>query len=250
MIQLGINHALRLDPNTKQIAWVDADCRPMRMPKDWFEETWHELQHHEFVQMFEYMIDLDHNYNPMTEKQISFMASYASHGFIAPNMRGAKRTAAGHSGTTQYGRTGLAWAANVDALNKVGGLIQFAILGSGDWHMAHGLVGAMKVSTPKHLNSGYYQGLLAWQELAERYIKRDVGYVSGGVYHDHHGSKANRRYASRWNILIDNDYDPRTDIKADSHGLLQLETYTPRQIRLRDEIRAYFRARNEDDIYP
>lgn len=249
LINLGIKHVCHLDPMAREVAWIDADCRPMRTPRDWFEETWHELQHHEFVQMFEYMIDLDHNFNPMTEKQISFMASYVQNGFIAPNMPGAKRILSA-SGSKQYGRTGLAWAASIDAINKVGRVIDCAILGSGDWHMAHGLVGAIKVSAPKHLSSGYYKALLAWQILAERYIKRDVGYVTGGVYHDNHGHKADRRYASRWQVLINNEYDPFTDIKYDAQGLLQLETHEPRQIRLRDEIRQYFRVRNEDDIYP
>jgi hypothetical protein len=44
-------------------------------------------------------------------------------------------------------------------------------------------------------------------------------------------------------VLRDNDYDPRTDIARDWQGVYQLTGNKPR---LRDQIRAYFRDRNED----
>jgi hypothetical protein len=44
-------------------------------------------------------------------------------------------------------------------------------------------------------------------------------------------------------VLRDNDYDPRTDISRDWQGVYQL---TGNKSRLRDQIRAYFRDRNED----
>jgi hypothetical protein len=48
---------------------------------------------------------------------------------------------------------------------------------------------------------------------------------------------------SRWRILLDNNFDPRTDISRDWQGVYQLTGNKPR---LRDQIRAYFRDRNED----
>jgi hypothetical protein len=51
-------------------------------------------------------------------------------------------------------------------------------------------------------------------------------------------------YCDRWKILRDNDYDPSTDIVRDWQGVWQLAGNKPR---LRDDIRAYFRTRNEDD---
>ena len=52
-----------------------------------------------------------------------------------------------------------------------------------------------------------------------------------------------RAYGSRWRVLLDNQYDPRTDVSRDWQGVLQLTGNKPR---LRDHIRAYFRDRNED----
>jgi hypothetical protein len=47
-------------------------------------------------------------------------------------------------------------------------------------------------------------------------------------------------------VLVNNNYDPDTDVKYDAQGLLQLETTNARQIKLRDQIREYFRTRNDD----
>lgn len=248
MINLGVRHACAMFPGqVREVAWVDADCRPARSPRDWFEETWHQLQHHQFVQMWEHLIDLDYHFNPIGNAQPGFMANYLKYGTPNPvEFKHLKECLPyGHK---IFGRPGLAWAANLDAFNMVGGLIDYAILGAGDWYMAHALVGSLTVATGDYNGTRYVEKMMHYQERCERHIKRDVGYVSGIVYHDHHGKKANRFYATRGRILHRNGYDPDKDIKYDSHGLLQLETWEPRQLKLRDEIRGYFRARSEDSI--
>ena len=254
MINMGIKHACAIAPGAvREVAWVDADCRPARPYRDWFEETWHQLQHYEFVQMWEQMLDLDINFGAIGSPQPGFMANYIKYG--TPNPEEFKAIESKNSyhypyGSKVFGRPGLAWAANLDALNRVGGLIDYSILGAGDWYMAHGLIGSLTVATGEYAGGVYQKKMLLWQEKAERWIKRDVGFVPGLVYHDFHGKKANRFYGSRGKILHDCAYNPETDIKYDAHGMLQLETWEPRQIQLRDRIRGYFRARNEDSIDP
>lgn len=250
MINLGIQRAHSIAPDgVREVAWIDADCRPMCMPRTWFEETWHQLQHYEFVQMWEWMIDLDVNHNPLGAPMASFMANYIKHGAPDPEeFKRIERANVDNYGSKIFGRPGLAWAANIDALNKVGMLIDFAILGAGDWYMAHGLVGTLETARSEYAYGPYMAKMLDWQDKAQRWIKRDVGFVPGTVVHDFHGKKVNRQYGSRGKILRDNRYNPDTDVKYDSFGLLQLETWDERQIKMRDQIRAYFRARNEDSI--
>ena len=113
--------------------------------------------------------------------------------------------------------------------------------------MAHGLLGTLN-KIGRGFSNEHIKYMLNWQDRAFRWIKRDVGYVSGTVMHDFHGKKINRAYGTRGTILTENKYNPYTDIKPDGQGLLQLETWSPRQIRLRDQIRAYMRARSEDEI--
>jgi hypothetical protein len=267
-INLGVRHACTIAPGqVREVAWVDADCRPTRTPRDWFDETWHKLQHYEFVQMWEYLIDLDYNFNPIGGAQPGFMANYIKYG--TPNPIEFRKLEAEHqakqkmmasqypgtpskgermSSSTMFGRPGLAWAANLNAFNAVGGLIDFSILGAGDWYMAHGLLGTLETARSEYAYGPYMRKLLQWQDRALRWIKKDVGYVSGTVYHDFHGRKALRFYGSRGKILRDNKYDPEIDIKYDAQGVLQLETWDDRQIKLRDQIRGYMAMRNEDSI--
>lgn len=250
MISIGISRACLLDPLAREVAWIDADCFPMCPAIDWFEETWHQLQRYEVVQMWEYLINFGPQNQPVSGPQMGFMKTYAAAGYTIPKGKNIKHTLAGHSGMVSLGRPGLAWAANLEALNKLGGIIDFCILGSGDWHMAHALVGGLEQGNSWETIklSKYSEALLEWQEKAERWIKRDVGHVPVTVGHWWHGNKVDRQYPTRGKILVSNQYDPHTDIKYDSQGLLQLETFSPRQIKLRDQIRGYFMARNEDSI--
>lgn len=248
MINIGINYLRQLDPDAKYVAWIDSDCFPMSTPRAWFEATFHALQHFQIVQMWEYLINFGPDNQPISQPQMSFMATYAANGYTVPKWKNVRHTLAGHSGLVSLGRPGLAWAANLSALDAIGGLIDFTIIGSGDWHMAHALVGAMEIRSSEHVLTRYSQKLFDFQTLCERWIKRDVGFVRGTVGHWFHGDKGNRRYGDRGRILIENGYDPDRDIKRDSQGLYQLETWEPRQIRMRDLIRDYFATRNEDSV--
>jgi hypothetical protein len=113
--------------------------------------------------------------------------------------------------------------------------------------MALGLIGCMEQSF-EHLNEQYRNALMQWQRRAERWVKRDVGFVPGSIYHFWHGKKKDRGYTDRWKILRDANFDPLYDLTRDSQGLLKLETWDERQMKLRDQIRGYFRSRNEDSI--
>lgn len=252
MINLGVKHACSIAPGqVREVAWIDADCRPARPYRTWFEETWHQLQHYEFVQMWEYLIDLDYNYNALGGPQPSFASNYIKHGTPNPHeikKMEAKKAKLYPSSGKIMGRPGLAWAANLDAFSKVGGLIDYCILGAGDWYAAHGLIGTLGTCTAEYAGGAYQQKMYEWQAKSLRWIKKDIGYVPGTVYHDFHGSKANRGYCTRGQILHEGRYNPDRDIKYDAQGLLQLETWSRRQIKMRDRIRAYFRSRNEDAI--
>lgn len=262
MVNLGVQRAMHIDSLAREVAWVDADCEPMGMPaRQWFELTWHLLQNFEFVQMWRHLVNMGPDHEVIGTPQPGFVYSYRKAGFQPPRAeyKGLKNTEYTNQKNMpgQFGRPGLAWAANVDAFNKVGGLVDFCILGSGDWHMAHALVGAMTEQTTlvgtlrghgsqEYAMAPYTEALLDWQRKCERWIKRDVGYVGVTVSHSWHGKYKNRKYGSRGRILVDNQFNPYTDVKKDSYGLLQLETWDDRQIRIRDFIRDYFATRDED----
>lgn len=240
LINLGISHGRRIYPNAEKVYWIDADCTSARDPRDWFAETWHELEHYKFVQMWEWLQPLDHFYSPLCAPNPSFMANYVKYGTPYPKrIKGYPH---------QWGSPGLAWAANIECLDQIGGIPDTHILGGADWWLSHMLISDTPVPGLERYTKGFQEKFLHQQKLCARWIKRDVGYVRGLVYHWYHGKTVNRGYNTREAILIHNLYDPNTDLKRDRHGVYQMETWEPRQIKMYDQVRGYFRARHEDDI--
>jgi hypothetical protein len=216
----------RLPKSAKYIAWVDADVRFER--DDWAEETVHMLQHHSIVQMFSHAVDLGPSHEAI---------QYHT-GFAFQYRHGRPRSAA-----YTHWHPGFAWAARRDPLDRVGGLVDTAILGAGDHHMALSLIGAAQESFAGGVTDAYKRPILLWQQRARAAFEGNVGYVPGLLRHQWHGGKADRQYESRWQILVDEKFDPELDIVQDSQGLWQLSGNKPR---LRDRLMAYFASRNED----
>ena len=233
----------RLPTEAKYVAWIDADVKFSR--PDWAQETLQLLQHYDVLQMFSHAQDVGPDYEPLTTTpgflykwvtdrpsphEPAFMEEKAAYGYYSV-----------HSG--QFWHPGFAWAAKRSALEKVGMLIDHAILGQGDWHMASALVGQVQRSLYSGYSPAYIRRCREWQERAEMYIRRNVGYLPGLVNHLFHGAKRDRSYDQRWKFLAQAGYDPERDLKKDWQGLHQL---TDRSVILRDGIRQYARTRKED----
>lgn len=239
LINLAIQ---RLPPGWKYVAWIDADVRFAR--PDWVGETIQKLQHFDFVQMFSQAVDLSPTYE-IVKNHTGFMYCFKND---IPNKN--KRMAIPYYGEDgeggAYWHPGFAWAARRNALNDVGGLVDWSVLGGGDMFMAYALVGQLTDRTMPHsLGKNGVRLLAEWQERCERYIKRNVGYIDGLLLHYWHGKKADRKYNDRGQILITTKFDPELDLKKDWQGAYQL---TDRSHELRDGIRKYFLQRNEDSV--
>jgi hypothetical protein len=233
LINIGIQQVILRCPDARYIAWIDAD---IKFEPGQLEATVHALQHYDVVQMWSHAIDMDPEGQVLGDKiQLSFMHCY---------WKGIEPKSA--NGYTQGGHPGFAWAARREALNKLGGLIDWGVLGSSDRHMACALVSRVKDSVHGKCHRNYHKWLLEWQARADKHIRKNVGVVPGTIRHLWHGRKADRGYSSRWQILVNRQFDPDTDLKKDVSGLWQLVSETPRQIDLRDDIREYFRSRRED----
>ncbi len=224
LLNLGI---AQLPDDAKYIAWIDADI-VFRNP-DWAAETVHALQLHDVVQPWPDCYDL----GPRGEHV------QVHRGFCRQWYDG--RPVGESYGV--FAHPGYAWAATRQALEWLGGLIETAALGAGDHHMALALTGKVELSIPGNLSAGYRRPLLAWQQRATQHIAGNLGAVAGTIEHQWHGQKAKRRYIERWDVLARFGFDPDTDLRRNTHGVLELAGNKPE---LRRAMDAYFRQRDED----
>jgi hypothetical protein len=229
LLNIGIS---RLPEDWKYAAWLDADIRFRR--SDWAAETVHALQVYDVVQPWCDCYDL----GPHDEHL------FAHRGFCR-QWRERRPIVQGPNATEgfAFAHPGYAWAAKRQALEWLGGLIDTAVLGAADHHMALALIGRAGDSIPGNMTAGYRAPLLRWQARAMQHIAGNIGCVPGTIEHAWHGSKDRRAYVDRWQILSRHRFDPESDLKRNIWGVLELAGNKPE---LRRDIDAYFRQRDED----
>ena len=235
MINLAVS---RLPPDWEYCAWVDADVTFIN--PDWVQETIQQLQHYMIVQMFTHAIDIGPNMEPTAQFE-GFAYSHVVGRAMVPKLNGVGMRRDGYY-HGKYWHPGYGWAYRREAWDTIGGLLDINIVGGGDHQMAYGLVGRINETIPDNSTASYTRMIKQWGRHAQD-IKTDIGAVPGTLMHHYHGKKADRGYYDRWRILTDNKYDPHTDLK---HDWQQMYTLTGNKPRLRDQLRTYFRARNED----
>jgi len=243
--ELLLNLAIqRLPADFEYVATIDADVEFAR--PDFINETLHQLQSYKIVQMFSHATDLNADFQPINT-QTGFVYDWMS-GHPHPKRVNSKNKDQ-HWNYPYYGshafHSGYAWAYRRSALADLGGLGDIAILGSGDHHQCTALFGMVQESIHGGMSQTFKDYWQEWEDRATRSIKRNVGYVPGSLDHYFHGPKKNRRYNTRWQILVDEQFNHLVDLKRDPQGVY---TLTDRNIKLRDKIKAYFKERNEDDI--
>lgn len=227
----------KLPLDWKYVAWIDADVVFSR--PDWAEETVHQLQHYSVVQLFSEAVDLDDKY---------YMINASSMPGMIYQYYNSDSDIFGSEYTKRTGHCGYAWAARRDAIEVLGGLLDFSILGSGDWQMACAFFGKMNVAIGNAMyHPDYVKKLMNYQNNALK-LRQNIGYVDGLLLHNWHGAKSARGYNNRWKILEDSQFNPNDDLEVDLYGLYRLkDDGTDRYIKLRDDIRTYFRSRDEDN---
>jgi len=227
MINIGIQKLL--PKNWKAVAWIDADVEFEN--SSWAKDTLKILNGtKDIVQLFSHCID-------------SNEFGYANKIFQSFGYKYTKGDPYCSIGTN-YWHPGFAWACTRKAYEKIGGLFDLAILGSGDNIMAYALINQVLKSINKESTDDYKNLVLDFQNKIK---SLRLGYVPGVIKHYFHGSKKNRKYTERWLILVNNNYLPSIHIEKDSNGILIPTHLCPKE--MLDEIYNYFKERNEDENF-
>ena len=226
MINLGVKNLL--PKNWKAFAWIDADIEFENA--SWAIDTLKILNGcKDIVQIFSHAVDMN--------KQKQTMGMFNSFGY--QYSKGNPYCGKG----LDFWHPGYAWACTRKAYEKMGGIYEHSILGSGDHNMAFCLINNGVKSINPCANSNYKASVLAFQK---KVVGLRLGYVPGVIRHFFHGSKKNRKYSERWQILIDNNFDPYVDLIYDDKGLLIPSSHFSQEFK--DDIFNYFKERNEDEF--
>lgn len=222
-----INMATNLLPkNWKYMAWIDADITFLNT--NWVNDTIKSLRTYDVVQLFQTAVNLGPNGESFKiDKSFGYMHDKSGTPYVKSDKYG-------------FWHPGYAWAIRREAWDKMGGLIDWAILGSADRHMALAWIGRVMTSCPGNIHENY-KALLQEYEIMCRGFK--LSCIDGTILHHWHGSLENRKYRERWDILTKNKFDPLIDLVTSKSCVSLSES----GLRLEKDIMDYFSERKEDD---
>jgi hypothetical protein len=225
MINLAVKYLL--PSNYKAFAWVDADVEFEN--NSWAMDTLKILNGcKDVVQLFSHCVDMS---NENTNLNIFNSFGYSFN-------KGKKFTTKGQD----YWHPGYAWAITKKAYDKIGGIYDKGILGSGDSIMALSFINKAESMNNINYSNDYNNSMLEYQLKAS---KLRLGYVPGVITHYYHGSKKNRQYTERWKLLMKYNYSPIEHLTYDKQGILIPTQTFPSDFK--EDIMNYFRERKEDD---
>lgn len=275
LINVGVQHLTQSHYDWQQVCWLDGDIHFVR--PNWVGEAIHKLQHgtaseRAFLQMFSHARDVGPDYELLAEDYPHANGL----GFVEAWQRGDLKTTlspkiladlkalgqdveqltkdfaqlredlGGYYGSNRV-FPGLAWACTRKAYEAVGGLLDTAIWGGGDWHMAHGLIEKTEGMMRNDLHRNYKKLVTQWYERCRTHVRRNVLVMSGTVLHYWHGRKVSRGYNAKHALLARFGFDPLRHLTRDPQGLWQLhDDRSTSYVQLRDVLRSIARERNED----
>jgi hypothetical protein len=233
LMNIGINRSTE-----KYIVTADADIEFRK--SGWPIDVVHALQLHPVIQPWSDAYDLGPNDEHM-QHHVSFASQFVKGVPVIPNKEKMWKF---NNGPYDYPHPGFVWAWTRQALDWVGGLLEVGGMGSGDHHMALGLVGGAEYSLPEKVSQNYKNAVMQWQDRAVRHINYNLGYTQGTIEHFYHGQKAKRNYTGRWDMFVKHNFDPHTDLKRNSYGVAELTGNKPD---LQREFLNYLKSRDEDN---
>ena len=272
LINVGVQHLTSTHFDWEQVCWLDGDVHFVR--PNWVGECIHKLQHYKFLQMFSQARDLAPNYEMLPENYphaagIGFVKAWQD-GHLKTTLSPEIRADLEKIGTdikvliADFNKLeqdiakdyeerrvfpGLAWACTRQAWEDVGGLLDIAIWGGGDWHASHALIEKTEGMMRNDLHRNYKKIVNQWYERCRTHIRRNVGMMDGTIFHSWHGKKVGRGYNTKHALLAKFGFDPLRHLKKDSQGLYQLhDDRSTAFVQIRDMLRRIAAERNEDSV--
>jgi hypothetical protein len=225
MVNLAVRYLL--PKNYKAFAWIDADVE--FESSTWALDTLKILNGcKDVVQIFSHCVDM--------AKDESSLNIFNSFGY---SFSKNKKYITKHM---DFWHPGYAWAITRRAYESIGGIFDKGVLGSGDKIFALSLINKSEKMNHDNYHEDYNNSMIEYQKKAKMLR---LGYVPGVIRHYFHGSKKNRQYVERWQILMNHRFSPNQDITYDDYGVLVPTEKMSEDFKA--DIMNYFVERKEDD---
>jgi hypothetical protein len=225
MINLGVKYLLPKD--YKAFAWIDADVE-FENPT-WAMDTLKILNGtKDIVQLWSHAVFMSRD-----EMNLELFNSFG--------YRNVKDNQQYKYTDKDYWHPGFAWAMTRTAYEQLGGLYD-DVLGSADSIMSISFINRVHIRQKKEYHDDYNKSMSDYQTRASNLC---VGYVPGVIRHHYHGSRINRKYVEKQDILISNGYSPTKHFTYDESGIRVPTRECPPK--LLTDILNYFVERKEDD---
>lgn len=231
MINIGFRHAIAVH-GAKYLCWCDMDI--FFRDEHWAQEALHQLQTYPVIQPWQDCADLG--------PQGGISRHFRSFGY--QHQRGIPKQTHPSQTYYEYAHTGFAWCCTREFWEQCMGLMDFPILGSADHHMGFAMIGRVNDTIHRGMTPAFFELCREWQERAMQITNGEVGFSVGRIEHWFHGPKNRRYYRERWQILVDNKFDPKIDLRRSGQGI----QYLVGKPKLEHAIIKYNRSRLEDSI--
>jgi len=252
LLNLGIKRLL--SESYQNIAWLDGDI--LFDEPDWPQLIVRELQEANLCQVFsEASIHTHISGAPVVGSSAVKYFRESGGALYAQPRRGMADLLRGR---LRGGFSGFGWAARAEVLEKVL-LYENALVGGADkLILAASLVrdvsdeSVLRLSQSriacaqcghKNHSQAYTRSCLEWSERWSAAVASKVSYAPVHIRDMYHGSRTDRGYNTRHEILYRHQFDPATDLKVSDEGCWCWASDKPG---LHRDVEAYFMSRRED----
>lgn len=234
LINYGVS---KLPDNCEYYAWLDCDI--LFSDPNWCELAVDKLKKADIVQVFKKVVYMPQGKTSFDGEKIMQIQGVIWQKLIHKNWLERRKRK-----ELPFSSPGFGWACRRDTFERLGGIYDKNIVGSGDTFLVdclldswdiHGF--ANKFTQPMKVH------MMNWcEKLREKPLTLD--YLPVDIYHLWHGSLKNRRYMDRHDVILKYNYDPVTDIVLKNN----VYEWSSDKVGLHEDIRAYFHERKEDSV--
>lgn len=231
-----LNHGLSLLPDDcDKFAWIDCDV--LFSTDQWADMASDALDQNDIIQLYKRIFYLPKGDLEYKGTHTTMLQGLVWQKIIHKNWLERRRKK-----ELPFSAPGFAWAAKRSVFSDIG-IYDKNIIGSGDTFLVDCYFDSWEIhGYAKKFTDAMKVDMMEWKDKLDQ-KNPSIGYIPVDIYHLYHGSLKDRRYMDRHEAILQNSYDPKTDIIL-KDGIFEWGSEKPM---MHETIRQYFFNRKEDE---